>query len=118
MNKQSDENIKQGNFKMLPVLHHVSAGIKALGSEMMYQGMDELRQACGGAGFSLASGISQLWLSASPTPTFEGVNVLMFQQSARILIQQLKKIAQGKKAAGLFEYINNSQSLLQLKCKA
>jgi len=42
----------------------------------------------------------------------------MFQQSARILIQQLKKIAQGKKAAGLFEYINNSQSLLQLKCKA
>jgi hypothetical protein len=62
LNKQSDEAVKKGNFKLLPVLHHITAGLKALGSEMMYLGMDELRQACGGAGYSLASGISSAFL--------------------------------------------------------
>lgn len=118
LNNQSDEMVKQGKFKLLPILHHITAGVKALGSEMMYVGMDELRQSCGGAGFSLASGISSLWLNSSPVPTFEGVNVLMFQQSARILLRELKKLEKGKKATGLFAYMNDSQKFLQLKCKA
>lgn len=78
MNKQNDELVKQGNFKGLPTLHHISAGIKALSTEMMYIANDQLRQACGGAGYTLASGIAQHVLSHSPLPTFEGVNVLMF----------------------------------------
>jgi alkylation response protein AidB-like acyl-CoA dehydrogenase len=45
---------------------------------MMYIANDQLRQACGGAGYTLASGIAQHVLSHSPLPTFEGVNVLMF----------------------------------------
>lgn len=79
LNKQSDANILKENFKLLPMLHHFTSGMKAIASEMMYNGLDQLRQSCGGAGFSLASGISQQFLEASPFSTFEGVNVVMLQ---------------------------------------
>ena len=77
LSKQSDSLIKSNNFKMLPVLHHFSSGLKALASEMMYIANDELRQSCGGAGFCMASGITGIFLNAAPVPTFEGVNVMM-----------------------------------------
>jgi len=41
--------------------------------------MDLLRQACGGAGFSLASGMVEQWGDFAPSPTYEGVNVVMAQ---------------------------------------
>jgi hypothetical protein len=31
---QADESIKQGSFKILPILHHFTAGLKALAGEM------------------------------------------------------------------------------------
>lgn len=79
VNNLSAENIKKGDFSLMSTLHHLTAGIKAIGTELTYRGIDEMRQACGGAGYSLASGISELWLWISPVPTFEGVNVLMIQ---------------------------------------
>jgi acyl-CoA oxidase len=103
---------------MLPVLHHITSGLKAMSSEMMTTGMDEMRQACGGAGYSLASGIASMYLGSTPVPTYEGVNVLMFQQSARGIIGQLKLLEQNKKPKGYFEYMNELSILLGLKCKA
>lgn len=58
LNRQSDINVENDDFKLLPILHHITSGLKALSSEMLYNGVDEMRQACGGAGFSLASGIA------------------------------------------------------------
>ena len=43
------KSFKDDNFKMLDVLHHFTSGIKAIGTDVAYKGMDELRQACGGA---------------------------------------------------------------------
>ena len=48
-------------------------------ADYCYFGIDELRQACGGAGFTLASGISDIWQDIAPYSTFEGVNVVMTQ---------------------------------------
>jgi acyl-CoA oxidase len=76
---ESDELLKDENFKMLDVLHHFTSGIKAIGTDVAYKGMDELRQACGGAGFSLASGMVEQWGDFAPSPTYEGVNVVMAQ---------------------------------------
>ena len=61
--------------------------MKVLGSEMTYNGIDELRQSCGGAGFLDASGILSIWYEIAPFPTFEGVNVVMIQQSSRYLFK-------------------------------
>lgn len=58
---ESDELLKDDNFKMLDVLHHFTSGIKAINTDVTYKGLDELRQACGGAGFSAASGMVEIW---------------------------------------------------------
>ena len=40
---QSQEEVANGSFKLLDILHHFSSGMKALGTEIVYVGMDELR---------------------------------------------------------------------------
>ena len=49
---------KEGSYEKLEVLHHVTSGFKAYLSDYAYRAMDEMRQACGGAGYHIASGIS------------------------------------------------------------
>jgi alkylation response protein AidB-like acyl-CoA dehydrogenase len=53
--------LKEEDFKLLDILHHFTSGIKAIATDVAYKGMDELRQACGGAGFSNASGMVEVW---------------------------------------------------------
>lgn len=80
--------------------------------------MDELRQACGGAGFTSASLIAELWANFSPSSTFEGTNVVMLQQSSRYILKMAKKALKGTKSTGYFEYINRTQEILQMKSQA
>lgn len=79
--------MKEEDFKLLDILHHFTSGIKAIATDVAYKGMDELRQACGGAGFSNASGMVEVWQDFAPSPTYEGVNVVMAQQSARYVMK-------------------------------
>lgn len=44
---------------------------------MCYKGTDELRQACGGVGYHVASAAVNGFTDHAVFPTFEGVNVLM-----------------------------------------
>jgi acyl-CoA oxidase len=73
------DKAEEPDYKLLDTLHHFSAGFKALSTSYAYYGIDELRQACGGAGFTLASGIADLWTDVAPYVTLEGVNTVMFQ---------------------------------------
>ena len=86
--------------------------MKALGTEIVYNGLDELRQACGGAGFLLSSSIADTWAESAPFPTFEGVNVIMYQQSSRMLLKQAEKIKRGKSLIDFFAYLMKSDELL------
>lgn len=84
---KSNKMIMEDDYKLLDVLHHFTSGLKALAAEMSYNGLDEMRQCCGGAGFLSAGGIASLWEDVSPYMTYEGVNVVMFQQSSRFLLK-------------------------------
>jgi alkylation response protein AidB-like acyl-CoA dehydrogenase len=59
--EESDKQVEEGNFDLLDTLHHYTSGMKALATSYAYFGVDELRQACGGAGYTLASGIADTW---------------------------------------------------------
>ena len=63
----------------MDVLHHFTSGIKAISTKDTYFGIDQLRQACGGAGFLLSSRISDIWSDFAPSMTYEGVYVVMMQ---------------------------------------
>ena len=77
LHQQCGEEFKDDNFKNLDLLHHLTAGVKSYATEMCYVGLDEMRQACGGAGFLLTSGIADWWSDIAPFPTFEGANPVM-----------------------------------------
>jgi len=57
----NDVQLKDDNFKLLDILHHFTSGIKSIATAMTYEGMDELRQSCGGAGFLQSSLIAEIW---------------------------------------------------------
>ena len=119
LNEKAKRQIEESkNFRLLDALHHFTSGIKAFATEQMYKGLDELRQACGGAGFLMSSGIAQQWTDASPFPTFEGVNVLMYQQSARYLFKQLKRLEKEQMTIGFFTYMNYLRKLVASRCTA
>ena len=115
---QSTKEVQNGNFHLLDILHHLSAGLKALCSELGYVGLDELRQACGGAGWLSSSGIADKWAEHGPFPTFEGVNVIMYQQSSRMLFKQVAKVMKGKNPDDFFAYLGNSDLLSGTKSQA
>ena len=110
---QSSQEVKNGSFKLLDVLHHFSSGMKALVTDYNYVGLDELRQACGGAGFLLSSGIADWWAESAPFPTYEGVNVIMYQQSSRMLLKQATRIKAGKAPSHeFFNYLAKADELV------
>lgn len=58
-------------------MHHLSSGFKSFYSQITHEGLDSLRQACGGAGFSSWSGLPLLVGDYSPATTYEGDNSVM-----------------------------------------
>lgn len=54
-----------------------------------------MKLACGGAGFSMHSGLPLLYLDYSPNTTFEGDNTVMMLQAARFLMKNMKNLSKG-----------------------
>ena len=84
--------LKQNKYDRLEILHHLTAGYKAVFSRITYEGIDTCRQACGGAGFSAHSGIPSLQVDYAPNTTYEGDNTVMLQQAARLIMKTWKHI--------------------------
>lgn len=113
-NKMNEE-VKNGKFKTLDMLHHFTSGLKSIYSQMCYDGIDLIRQNCGGAGFSAWSGLPQHYFDYSPVPTYEGDNTVMAQQTFNYIEKKLAKIAKGIPAPGIFKYLNDIEKLCSLK---
>lgn len=73
------KEVLDGNFNLLDYSHHISSGQKAFFTKIAYEGIENLRQLCGGAGFSAWSGLPGLIGDYAPNVTFEGDNTLMAQ---------------------------------------
>lgn len=109
---------EKNNFKLLDICHHFTSGMKACCTDMSYKGTDECRQSAGGAGYHIASGLVTGFTDHAVMPTFEGVNVIMYQQSSRYVLKQVKKAKAGKKLKFNFVYINKIPELLSSKSQA
>ena len=115
IHQQLIQDIQTNKFDKLDLLHHLSSGFKAVYSKITYEGVDILRQACGGAGFSCWSGLPTILVDFAPNTTFEGDNTVMLQQCAKGIMKNAKQFAKGKKTSGIFEYFNDFDQLLGLK---
>lgn len=111
MNKE----VKIGKFKTLDVLHHFTAGLKSLYSQITYDGIELIRVNCGGAGYSSWSFLPQLYSDYSPVPVYEGDNTVMAQQTLGYIQKKVLKIGKGEPAKGLFAYLNDMRQLCSEK---
>jgi len=110
--------VAKGDFSLIGDLHFIISGIKAYTTNTADIGLETARQACGGAGFALNSGVAFKALNYKPYITFEGDTPVMYQQCARGILKALKNVMTGKKVSLFNEYLTNVQDLKERKCKA
>nr|KAF6419820.1 acyl-CoA oxidase 2 [Molossus molossus] len=75
------------DFSLLPELHALSSGLKAMVSDFCTEGTEQCRRACGGHGYSKLSGLPTLLTRVTPSCTYEGENTVLYLQMARFLVK-------------------------------
>ncbi|GMR33140.1 hypothetical protein PMAYCL1PPCAC_03334 [Pristionchus mayeri] len=99
------------NVELLPELHALSSGLKAVITWEVAQGIEQLRLSCGGHGYSRASGLPDIYTYSVGGCTYEGENIVMLLQVARFLMKIAKEVRKGKpKLAEIAGYIGEKDS--------
>ncbi|XP_048103261.1 peroxisomal acyl-coenzyme A oxidase 1 isoform X2 [Alosa alosa] len=106
-------DIHQGDFSELPELHALSAGLKAFTTWVANAGIEVCRMACGGHGYSQCSSLPDIYVTFTPTCTYEGENTVMMLQTARYLVKSYRQASKGEQLTGIVSYLNDAQQRLQ-----
>ncbi|KAM4881976.1 peroxisomal acyl-coenzyme A oxidase 2 isoform 2-T2 [Thomomys bottae] len=83
--QHSYDAIRNKDFTLLPELHALSTGGKAMISDFCTEGAEQCRRACGGHGYSKMSGLPTLVTQVVASCTYEGENTVLYLQVARFL---------------------------------
>lgn len=92
-----------GDHSALPHHHILMCGLKAWSTESASNGVEDARKMCGGHGYMLISGLPDIVSSVTAMATFEGENIVMWQQVAMYL---MKGLAANELPVGM-AYMNN-----------
>jgi acyl-CoA oxidase len=90
------EQLETNDATLLPELHATSCALKSWSTRRSTDGIEECRKAMGGHGFSIFSGVSELFATFVPSNTYEGDNFVLAQQVGRFLLKQLQQVIKGK----------------------
>ncbi|XP_036426043.1 peroxisomal acyl-coenzyme A oxidase 1 isoform X1 [Colossoma macropomum] len=104
-------DINQGDFSQLPELHALAAGLKAFTTWAANAGIEVCRMACGGHGYSRCSSLPDIYVTFTPTCTYEGENTVMMLQTARYLVKCYRQVREGQQLSGTVSYLNEPQRL-------
>ncbi len=94
------------NAEGLKELSASSAGLKSMITNICCQGIEDLRKCCGGNGYLLSSGISQLLLEWLVSVTAEGDYIILALSTACSLLSAVGSVMSGKQVKGVIEYLN------------
>ncbi|KAI1722987.1 acyl-CoA oxidase domain-containing protein [Ditylenchus destructor] len=89
------QGVGTGDVSLLGDLHSLSSGLKSQVSFQVALGIEQCRMACGGHGYSDASGLPHLYTVAVGGCTYEGENMVMLLQVARYLMKRAREICSG-----------------------
>lgn len=110
---QVTEELKKENLDGLASLHAISCCLKAVCTNETTEAVHNLRLACGGHGFLVSSGFSDIFKFVTAAQTYEGVNTVLLLQTARYLIKSWGQALKGESlpasVAYLTKYVNGSQ---------
>lgn len=118
MYRQFEKDRDAGDFSLLPELHALSSGLKALCTWVAADGIEECRRTCGGHGYSRLSGLPTLFQNYVQNVTWEGDNNVLCLQTGRYLIKALGQAAAGKRPKGSASYLGDVQQELAARSPA
>ncbi|XP_063600213.1 probable peroxisomal acyl-coenzyme A oxidase 1 [Penaeus indicus] len=98
-------NIHEGNLDLLPELHAISCGLKALSSSDASAGIEICRLACGGHGYLSSSNLPRIYTTTTAAITYEGENTVMWLQVARYIIKSYREARKGEKLCHSVSYL-------------
>nr|XP_014344984.1 PREDICTED: peroxisomal acyl-coenzyme A oxidase 2 [Latimeria chalumnae] len=100
----------KGNFSSLTELRALAAGTKALATDVSTAGVEAVRRACGGHGYSLLSGLPSIYSTLVASCSYEGENTVMLLQTARFLVKSLDRAHSGQSLPASVAYLSVQQS--------
>ncbi|XP_004864495.1 peroxisomal acyl-coenzyme A oxidase 2 isoform X2 [Heterocephalus glaber] len=87
-------NILNKDISLLPELHALTTGTKAMMSDFCTHGAELCRRACGGHGYSKLSALPSLVTQLMASCTYEGENTVLYLQLARFLVKNYQRAQQ------------------------
>lgn len=108
MFREVQNELLNGNLSRLAELHALSCCLKAITSHDSTAGVENLRCACGGHGYMLASGLPMLYNFATAAKTYEGENTVLYLQTARFLVKAWALAMKGKPLEPTVMYLNDA----------
>jgi acyl-CoA oxidase len=103
---QLEQELRNDDTSSLPELHATSAGVKAFTTAGMMYSIEQCRLACGGHGYSHASGLPKIYVHCSPACTYEGENTVMLLQTARFLAKSFQEAHSGQPVTRSVAYLS------------
>ncbi|KAI9250226.1 acyl-CoA dehydrogenase/oxidase C-terminal [Phascolomyces articulosus] len=89
------EQLLRQDASLLPEMHVNSCAFKIWGTRRSTEGIEEARKSMGGHGFSIFSGVAELYSAFVPSNTYEGDNYMLSQQVGRAMLKQLDRFNKG-----------------------
>ena len=115
--KATESRIAKGDTSSLGALHRLISALKSTITWRTNQDLEVCRQACGGHGFLMYSGIAQSVHDYGARVTYEGENSVLTQQSGRGLLKAFQKAIAGGKLEEGAEYLKDVKTLLKNKSR-
>ena len=113
--------VHQDPRESTPYIHAIVSGLKAYATQKAADGAEDARKCCGGQGYAVLSGLPDIVALVTPQCSWEGDNIVLYQQTARYLMRSVHSIHQGKDTHPSMSYIIDATSptaALQSKCPA
>lgn len=110
---QVTQELEQGNLDGLASLHAISCCLKAICTIEVTQAVETCRLACGGHGYLVSSGFTDIFKFVTAAQTYEGENTVLLLQTARYLIKSWSQAVNGEQlpqsVSYLKKYVNGGQ---------
>lgn len=104
---QVTQELEKGNLDGLASLHAISCCLKAVCTNETTQAVQTCRLACGGHGFLVSSGFSDIFKFVTAAQTYEGENTVLLLQTARYLIKSWSQALKGEPLPPSVNYLKN-----------
>jgi len=119
LNKQAQADPKSAALAA-SALHATTCALKSCCTALAADGIEECRRACGGHGFSNASGLPRIYADYFQHFTPEGDNWLLTQQTSSVVLRLLTALDAGDQFAlpPNLAYLKGKERLLQQRCEA